>query len=137
MSKLQSYKRILSSDFNKEDQELVDQLAGSLNTVIDDHQYTLSGKVSLTDNIYCTVKDIDITVDANGGTGNARISVNNPTVQVLGFDVIRVSNLTNSAIYPTGQPFISFTQLEGSILINNITGLLPGYRWRLKIIAWN
>ena len=137
MSKLQSYKRIISSDYNSDDRELVDQLAGSLNTVIDDHQYTLNGKVSLKDNIYCTVKDIDLNIDANGGAGGTRFTVNNPQVPVLGISVIRADNLSNSSIYPTGQPFVSFTQLESSIMINNISGLPPGSRWRIRIIAWN
>jgi hypothetical protein len=137
MSKLQSYKRILSSDFNDEDRQLVDQLAGSINTVIDDHQYTLNGKVSLRDNIYCTVKDIEVTVDAAGGTGGTRVTVNNPQVQALGMQVIQVTNVSNSSIYPVGQPFITYSQLESSILLNNITGLLPGYRWRLRVIVWN
>lgn len=137
MSKLQSYKRIISSDFEEEDQALVDQLAQSLNTVIDDELYTLNGKVSLADNIYCTVREVDLTVDVNGGTGNTRFNVNNPTVPVIGIDVVQVTNLSNSNIYPTGTPFISYTQLGGSVMINNITGLLPNYRWRIKLIAWN
>lgn len=137
MSKLQSYKRIISSDFNEDDRELVDQLASSLNTVIDDQLYTLNGKVSLSDNLYCTVKDVDLVVDVSGGTQNTRFVVNNPTVPVSGIQIIRATNLSNSNVYPTGQPFMTFTQLEGSILINNITGLLPGYRWRVRVIAWN
>lgn len=137
MGKLQSYKRILSSDYSKEDQPLVEQLATSINDSVEEHQFTLNGRISLNDNLFCTVRDIIITVDANGSTGNARFTVNNAQVPVSGTQVIRVTNLTNSAIYPTGTPFISFTQLEGSILINNITNLVTGHRWSIRVIAWN
>lgn len=136
MGKLQSYKRIITSDYQTEDQELIEQLGASLNDVIDDHQNLLSGKITLRDNIFCTVKDVELTVDANGGTGNTRIGLNTNN-QVIGTLVILATNLTNSSIYPVSAPFISFTQLEKSLLLNNITGLPPGYRWRLRIVAWN
>lgn len=137
MTKLQSYKRIISSDFEEKDKQLVEQLADSLNTVIDDMQYALNNKLSLTDNIYCSVRDVTLTVDASGNVADTRVNVGNVTVPVKGTNVILVTNLSNPAIYPVGQPFISFTQLSGGIMINNITGLLPNYRWSIRFIAWN
>ena len=137
MTKLQSYKRIISSDFEEEDKALVEQLADSLNTVIDDMQYALNNKLSLTDNLYCSVKDVTLSVDSSGNVKDTRVNLDNTTVQVKGIQVIQVSNLTNPSIYPTGCPFISWTQLSGGIMINNITGLLPNYRWQVRFIAWN
>lgn len=136
MGKLQSYKRIISSDYPEEQQKMAEMIGESVNSAVDDILYTLNNKVTLKDNVACTVRDVELTVDAGGGTGNARFSITDRT-QVIGILVIQALNLTNSSIYPTGAPFISFTQLDNSILINNITGLLPGYRWRVRIVAFN
>jgi hypothetical protein len=137
MSKLQSYKRIISTDYEPEDRELVDQLAISLNSAIDDALYTLNGKVNLVDNIHCSVRDVILTPDASGGTSNTRFSIQNVPSPVQGCQVIKVTNLSNNLIYPTGTPFITFTQLDNSILINNITNLATGYRWQVRVIVWH
>lgn len=137
MAKLKSYKRIITSDFKKEDQELVENIGGTLNDAFNDVFFILNGRASLADNIACTVNTVDVVVDASGiPTSRTTFTLNN-TNQVIGCQVILAVNQTNPAIYPTGAPFISFSQIDKAILINHITGLQPNQRWTLRIIAWN
>lgn len=138
MPALKSYKRIITQDYEAEDEKLIEQLGGTVNDAFNDVYFVLNGKVDLRTNIACTVKDIEITVNANGTPLNRTVfTVKNQTVPVAGITVIFAQNLTNSAVYPTSQPFVSFTPVESGILINNITGLQPNQRYLVRLIAWN
>lgn len=137
MSSLPSFKSIQSSDFPEEYQDLINKLALLLNNEIQSVFTALTKGVSLADNILCTVATVPITVDANGNTTNsAQFAINIQNMKVAGCLVIKVLNTTNSAIYPTGAPFISFTAGTQNVTINNITGLQTGYQWSVTVLAF-
>ena len=138
MPALKSYKRIITQDYEAEDEKLIEQLGGTVNDSFNDVYSVLNGRVDLRSNIACTIKDVEVTVNNNGTPVNRTVfTVKNPTIPVSGITVILAQNLTNSAVYPTSQPFISFTPVEGGVLINNITGLQPNQRYSIRLIAWN
>lgn len=137
MSKLKSFKRLITSDYPKEDQQIVEQLGISINDGFNEVYYTLNGRIDLTNNVYCSVRTLDVTVDENGNPTSRTTFGLNTTQLVIGCQVIMALNQTNSAIYPTGAPFISFTQLDQAILINNITGLQPNNRYSIRVVAYN
>lgn len=98
----------------------------------------MHSNVSLSDNIACTVKTITITVDSSGipianGTNSFTIGV---TTSITGITVLKATDLTNNNVYPTGAPFISYSQSSNIVTINNITGLVAGDNWQLVIVAW-
>lgn len=134
--KLPSFRRLFKGDYDEKDQQLVEKLSVSLNNGIDVLYNTLNKNASLKDNIFCTVKDISIQV---GSTGTPTLTTGfklDFTSKLSGIQVIRAINSTNSNVYPTGQPFISYTQNADSVVINNITGLSSGYTWALKVVAY-
>lgn len=136
MAKLSTYRRIVTNDFKEEDQDLVDKLALPINNSFDSLYFTLNGRISLRENIFCTVKDIEVTVGANGipiQSTSFNISTN---YQVLGTQVILATNLSNSSAYPTAQPFVSFTQNGLGVIINHISGLQAGARYFVRIVAY-
>jgi len=137
MAKLRSYKRVITSDFGKDSQPLVEKLGGILNDSFSEVYSALSGRISLTDNIYCTVRLLDVVVDASGNPSTRTTIGLNNTQPVIGCMVIMATNQVNSSIYPTGAPFISYTQIDQALLINNITGLQAGQRYTLRIVAYN
>jgi hypothetical protein len=93
--------------------------------------------VDLTNNLFCTVRVVDVVVDSNGiPVSRTTVSLNN-TQPVIGCIVLQATNQTNTAIYPSGAPFVSFTQLDQALLINHITGLQPNNRYTLRIVAFN
>jgi hypothetical protein len=137
MPKLATYKRIITSDFDNDSQPLVEQIAFPINDGFNALYFAVDGRLSLKDNIYCTVKDIEITVNAAGNpTSTTSFTLDRTNVQVLGCQVLAASNQTNSAVYPTGQPFISFTQNSSSVIINNITGLQANQRYKIRVVAY-
>lgn len=137
MPKLRSYKRLITKDFKKEDQELIEQLGGTINDSFNELYFALNGRIELTNNLYCTVRLVDVTVDANGIPTNQTTMTLNNTQPVIGCQVIQAVNQVNTAAYPTGAPFITFTQLDQALLLNHITGLQPNTRYTLRIVAYN
>lgn len=138
MPKLKSYRRIITSDFDEKDKKLVENLGLNVNDAFQDLFFAVNGRLDLRTNIACSVKDIDVTVDSAGApVARTVFTVNNPGVPIIGITVIYAINQNNSAIYPTSAPWVSYVQIDGGILITNITGLQAGQRYSIRLIAWN
>ena len=134
--KLPSFRRLIRTDFKQEFQALVDQLSVSINIGIENIYDALNRKITLRDNIACTVKEIDVKVDASGtplSTTQFQMDITN---RLDGITVLNAINLDVSTNYPTSGIFISWTQTQTGILLNNITGLRPNQTYRLKIVAY-
>lgn len=134
--RLGSFKRLFTSDYEAQYQNLVGKLSGSLNGGLEALYDLANKKISLRDNILCTVRDVDVTLDSTGAPVVSTAIGLDATGRVEGISIIRCDNTTNNSIYPTGHPFISFQQTSSSVLINNITGLQAVYNWRLRVIIW-
>jgi len=134
--KLPSFRRLFSGDFAVQYKQLIDTMAVSLNNGIELLYQALNNGLTLRDNISCTVKDITLSVDANGTpTQNSAIKLNN-TNKVDGVKVISAINQTNSGTYPTNGVFISFSQTSATLNITNITGLQSGQQYTLRVVAF-
>ncbi len=89
MPQLKSYRRIITSDFDPEFKPLVENIGSNVNDGFTDLYFAVNGRLDLRSNIYCTVKDVDVTVDASGNPTNRTIfTVKNPGVPILGISVI-------------------------------------------------
>lgn len=134
--KLPSFKRLFSSDFPAQYKQLIDTLSSSLNTGIDLLYQALNNGLTLRDNISATVKDITLTVDANGTpTQNSSIKLNNSN-KVDGVMVISALNQTSSTTYPSGAVGVSFNQASTTLNILNVKGIQPGQSYTLRIVAF-
>lgn len=96
-----------------------------------------SKNISISDNILCTVKKIQITVNDTGtptgsGTASFQLDTNG---QIQGIFVINAVNLTKTTVYPTGNPFLSYTQNGNIINITNVAGLPSGNNFQLTVLA--
>jgi hypothetical protein len=134
--RLSSFKRLYKGDFKQEFQALVDQLATSINIGIEALYDALNRKLTLRDNIACTVKEIDVKVDAAGTPTTTTLFKMDISNRLEGITVLSALNTDDSTGYPTGGIFISWTQTQNGILINNITGLIANQTYRLKIVAF-
>lgn len=133
MAKIQNFKRLIAEDFKDENRELISKVAYSLNPFMDDLQGALNKNLTIADNLDINQKTIDIKVDGSGtviGSNKLKTDLNR---QCEGLTVIQVTNITNPTSYPTGTPFISFTETNGVISINNITNLTASNQYKLKI----
>ena len=137
MPKLASYKRIITNDYPQEDRKFVEKMAAPINDGFNELYFATNGRLSVQENLFCTVKLIDVTVDASGIPVNSTTFSLDKQAGVLGIQVISAVNQTNTAIYPTGQPFISFTPISSGILINHVSGLQANQRYSIRLIAWH
>ena len=141
--RLPSFKRLYEQDFKEEDKALVRKLGDTLNTDLENVYLALSGRISLNDNIQCTIKVLQITVNSLGKPENItgyqlnRQGGTQAVSRVIGCQIIKAVNLTNPTVYPNGTPFMTFTQNEDFITIEHIAGLPQNNLFELTIVAYN
>lgn len=134
--KLPSYKRLYKQDFSQQYQALAEQLANTINNAFDSLYALSSNQISLRDNIRGQVTSFNITVDKNGNPANpVNVTMTSPG-NIEGITVLNVTNQTASTGYPTGGVFCSFTQASGGIQILNVTGLIPGNNYLIKLAIY-
>jgi hypothetical protein len=136
--KFPNFKRIFKQDFKPEEQPLIEKLSVSINSGFEMLFEAMNRKISFRDNILCTIKDVDVTVDSDGTplqTVGITLDTSNATNRVDGVMVIKADNLTSPGTYPTTAPFISYQQNTNTILFNNITGLAANQKYRLRVLA--
>ena len=134
--KLPSFKLIKKTDFKDEFQDMIDTLAFSLNNGIEELYDALNRRITLRDNIACTVKDIDVEVDVNGTPKAQTIIKTDLSTKVDGTQVILATNGTNSANGVLGAPYITYEAIQDGIKVNNIVGLVPNNKYTLRVIIY-
>jgi hypothetical protein len=137
MSQIPQFKRIVVENFPKENQELVSKLAYSINVFANNMTSALTNNLSIQDNLNIKLKTFVATVDSSGNiTGNSVIKTDLDH-NCLGVSVIKATNLTTVTHYPTGTPFISFSETQdGFITIGNITNLTAGEPYQLQLLLF-
>ena len=135
MAKLPGYRRIFEQDYPQQYQDLVKQLAVTLNYGFDSIYQLLNGKLTFADNLDSVTKTLTLQVDSTGKpTSNATITKGS-TNTISGLIVARVVNTTNSTTYPTGGVFVTYTETNQTITLNNITGLVAGNNYNITIVT--
>lgn len=138
--KLPSFKRLNTKDYKEEFKDLIDKLSLSLNQGIESLYDAVNKKLTLRDNISCTVKDITVIVDSSGlPTADLIFALGN-SLRIDGVSVIRVENKTNPETYPSNGVFATYTQsgdiTTNKITINHITGLTAGNEYSIRIVIY-
>lgn len=134
--KLKSFRRLITQDYDKENQKLIEQISSPINNAFNELYFTLNGRVSLRDNLFCTVKDLDVTVDTNGVPVVTTSFTLDKQGAVIGCHIIAAIAQTNSSLFPTSAPFASFIQNGDSVIIPHISGLQAGQRYLVRIVAF-
>lgn len=133
MPKLPSFRRLYEQDYPKEDQELVQQLAVSINAGFEQLYDLLNGKLTIEDNLASKVKTVQFMVDSNGIPTTKVIIKKSNSEKLSGLNVIRVDNLTNSNAYPISGPFITYLETTDTIVIKHITGLIANNSYQINV----
>lgn len=135
--RLPNLRRIYTQDFPAEFNELITKLSGVLNINFEVLFQALNKRISIQDNIDGFVKDVSVTVGSNGvPTLSTIFTLDDKTRNIIGLEVIRAENLTNSAVYPTGGVFITWQQVQTGIQIQHVTGLPAGNVFSLRIVGY-
>lgn len=135
MAKLPGYRRIFEQDYPQQYQDLVKQLAVTLNYGFDSLYQLLNGKLTFADNMDSTTKSLTLQVDSSGKPTTSTTITKGSTNTISGLIVAKVVNQTNSTSYPTGGVFVSYTETSQTITVNNITGLIPGNSYNITLVT--
>ena len=109
--KLPNFRRIMDTDYAEEYKGLVRQLAVSINYGFEVLYQALNKRLTLAENIQCTVRDITLKINDNGvPQTDTQMQLDVPNVRVIGTTVIDVVNNENSSSYPDSAVFVFYTQ---------------------------
>ena len=133
--KLGNFKKLWDKDFDPENQDLVNKLALTINSGFENLYQALSKRLTFADNIQSDVKSIDVQVDATGKPINKVTFKLGTDFSINGCIIIQAINNTLPTAYVYSAPFISWTQKQTGIQIDNITGLIPSHKYTLKILV--
>ena len=131
MSRISNVRRILRVDYEEDQRDLIDKLGEILNRFMDEVVGTVNGNIDF-DNLNQEVRTFSMTVDEQGvpvGNDKFRIDLG----RASGFIVLSARNKDFSSVYPTSQPFISFTFSGQIIRVLNISGLQAGNEYDLTV----
>lgn len=135
MSTIQSFKRINQEDFEEKDRALADSIGGSVNVFAQEVIDAFNKNISVDDNLKMEYKDLDVSVDASGVPTQKLQFKTSITGKIRGIVVIKVDNLTTPTSYATSTPFVSFSQKDTLLTVNNITSLLINNKYRLTLLS--
>lgn len=122
--KLPNFKRLFYTDFPKDYQSLIEQLSYTVNNAFDGIFSALNNNISLRDNILSVVKDLTLTVNANGiPLSTAAFSIGTNTKPIDGLIIIKATSINNNTIVPTSGVFATYSQNGSTVTLTNITGL--------------
>lgn len=135
--KIQPFKRLIKEDFEEKFRPLIEKLGYVLNSFGDDVGNALNNNLSIEDNFNQAKKTVSVLVNASGTpvpTLNIKTGLK---TNCYGIEVVKVVNNTLATSYPTGYPFLSFTEVNGVLTINNITNLTAGSKYTLNLILYS
>lgn len=131
--KLQGFKRLYKGDFDPEDQPLVEELSVPFNSNIEPLYEAINGRLTFGDNIKGVLKVIQVELNSSGIPISPVGFLASSTDRIVGCQVVKAENLTNSTTYPTATPFISYSQVDNRITVNHIAGLPANNVFRLTV----
>lgn len=129
-------KKLVKEDFDSKDQTLIGKIGFVLNPIIQQLTSILNKGLSIA-NLSTQVKTILVQMDATGKPASNLSFLSDLSGKCIGVTVLRAQNLTNSTTYPTGAPFITFSENNGQIQIAHITGLSANDTWQLTLVAYD
>lgn len=132
MGKIQSFKRLIKEDVEEQYRPLIEKIGFSVNNFADEVVNTINGNLT-TENLGEKIKDVVVTVNATGSPITATSFKTDLSSVVQGMWVVKAENVTNKATYPTSQPFITWSENNNVITVNNISGLQANNKYKLKV----
>ncbi len=134
IGRIPDIKRIQKTDFEQKYQALIEKLSFPINSFFEQTRSALDHNIDFT-NLNQEIITLDVVVDATGvPTTNTQYRSTLRT-KVIGNTTINALNISGTAGFPTGQPFITFSQTDKLVTILNVTGLPANTRYRLIIIS--
>jgi hypothetical protein len=132
MPKLSDIRRIVPEDFEEEEQELIEGIAGSYNEFADEVYGVINGQLDF-ENLARAKISLEITFD-NTGKPISASSISTSLSFVSMIHIGKIQNITNASLRPSQVPYIDWTYQGGGIVkINYGVGFVAGNKYRLTL----
>lgn len=132
--KLPNFKRLTTNDFEEQDKKFVEQLGFCMNDGFQNLYDALNKKLTIDDNFLGALKDVDVRVDANGTPLVSTFVNTGISVVPKAIMVVKADNQTNSNVYPTATPWITWNATTTGIQIVNVAGIPANNTFKLRIL---
>lgn len=127
-------KRISKEDFPAEFHALIDKLAFPLNSHMEQVRNLFNKGIDF-DNLTQEVITLKVQTNASSNPINTLTFKSTLRGRVRGI-IVMSANITSATLsYPTQAPFVSFSQNNGIVTINNISGLAPETTYELLLLT--
>lgn len=132
--KISNYQEFTKENFPKKYYDLTDSLIYPLNNFQQQIVTAFNNnQITVTDNLNEQYKTLTVTVDSTGKPAQTLTYQSTLTGKTVGIIVVAAKNQTSSTTYPTGTPFISWSDNSGTVTIANITNLQANNQYQLVI----
>lgn len=128
--KLNSPRRLVKEDYPSKYNDLTDKLIDTLNDFMGEVYQGFNKRLNYQDNFEAFVTEITV---VGGQEARVRNELNGP---IRGAEIQRVDTLTVANEMLSTAPFMQFTNGDRQIIVNNITGLVTGRTYRLRVVFY-
>lgn len=124
--------RLQKENFDKDEQDLIESLAASLNPFMEQTRQAFEKRIDF-NNLNQELISFTVTVDSGGVPVQDVQWRSKLTSQVAGAYVI--SAISTPTTFPTGAPFLTFNQSNEIVTVQHITGLPVGVKYKLTVLS--
>ena len=132
MGQIQVPKKIKVEDFPSDQQSLVSKLGYIFNDFSEGVYYLLQKGIDFT-NLNRQIITFTLNIDSSGKIINPPQLKYNLKTNPQGITVVNAQNVNNPEVYTLTAPLVSWTNQNGLVLIQNVTGLQPGSKYTLTL----
>lgn len=122
MARIPDLRLLKKEDFAAKDQQLIDKLAFPINNFMQQVVNVFKNGIDF-NNLNQQINTITVSVDSTGKLVNTIQFKVALSTKIQGMICINAVNKTSTVRFPSAQPFISFSQNNEIMTINNISGL--------------
>jgi len=122
VARIPDLRLLKKEDFAAKDQALIEKLAFPVNNFMQQVVNVFKNGVDF-NNLNQQINTITVSVNSSGAPVTTVQFPNILSTKIQGMICINAVNQTSTTRFPTSQPFISFSQNNKTMTINNISGL--------------
>ena len=134
MGKAPDLKRISKEDFPADDHALIEKLAFPLNSHMEQVRNLFSKGIDF-DNLSQELITLTVQTDSTSRPISSLSFKSSLRNRIRGVVVISANITSSNTSYPQQAPFISFSQENNLVAINNIAGLAPETAYQLVLLT--
>lgn len=129
-----SLRRIIKEDFESTYQTLLEKLLFPINQATDSLNSGLNNSLTVADNLSAQETVLKVTAPVNPQSPiffKSTLKAN-----CKGIICINAELVNNTSVLPTSQPFFTFEQSGNQIKVTNISGLVSGSTYNLRVYCF-